>query len=302
MDGIFPEWLNANSGRAYPLAENSSRKDISGNIKIPDSLIVAAQINMLPYYATGGFFIQQVSVSPSTVVISVGFQPLTGAARLISYVSVPVATHRENSTYPFVGSGQDTSVLGSITVGLLADTLESVPGIQSFSSTATPFEVSALMVSSPALEAVEVYEGGALVGRFPRVLKLRAGENIRLSRVNGDANTIRIDASPGANLTNPGDCENVVPLPPPIRTINGEPSIEGNFNIDGGKCIACDAVAGLLQIKDLCSQSCCGCSELQVLMAAQKLVEAQATQLQNQINIVVTQQAAMLTNLASQQQ
>lgn len=302
MNAVFPEWLNANSGRAYPLTENSSRTDVSGNIKIPNSLIVAAQINMLPSYATGAFFIQQVSVSPSVVAISVGFHPASGPDRLIATVSVPAATHKENATYPFVGSGQDTSVLGSLTIGSLSDALETVPGVQLFTPDTTPFEVSALMVSSPALEAVEIYEGGNLLGRFSSVLKLRAGENVVLSYVDGDPNTIRIDASPGANLTDPSACSNAVPLPPPIRTINGVPSVEGNFNLDGGKCISCDAIAGLIQLKDLCSQSCCGCSELQVLMTALKMVEAQAAQLQNQISTVVAQQSAMLTNLAAQQQ
>lgn len=125
---------------------------------------------------------------------------------------------------------------------------------------------------------------------------------MRFSRVDGDANTIRIDASPGANLTDPGDCENAIPLPPPIRTINNVPPVEGNFNIDGGKCISCDASPGLLEIKDLCAQSCCGCSELSVLMAGLKMVDAQRDQLQNQINTVVVQQTAMLANLAAQQQ
>lgn len=302
MNGIFPEWLNANAGRAYPLAESSTRLDVSGQIKIPDSLIVAAQINMLPAYTVGTFFIQTLSVSPSLVTISIGYQPQTGIPRRVSSVSVSVPLHVENTAYPFVGSGQDTSVLGSITVGLLTETLERVPGIQNFDFNSAPFEVSALMVSSPALEAVELYEGRALFGRFSRVLKLRAGENMRFSRVEGDANTIRIDASPGANLVDPGDCENAVPLPPPIRTINNIPPVDGNFNIDGGKCIACDTSPGLLEIKDLCAQSCCGCSELQVLMTSLKLVDAQRDQLQNQIRIVVVQQTAMLANLAAQQQ
>lgn len=302
MDGTFPEWLNANSGRAFPLAENSLRTGANGLVKIPDSLIVAAQICMTPSYAGGQFYIHSLSVSPSTIVIEVGYQPVSGPVRNIAVVPVPVTSHAENTTYAFSGAGQDSSLLGSLTIGTLADTLENVPGIVLFEPESTPLEVSCLMVSSPALEAVEIYERGALFGRFTKILKLRAGENIRLSYVDGDTNTIRIDAIANENLVNPGDCANVTPLPPPIRTINGQPGIEGNFNVDGGKCIAADASPGLLTLSDLCSQSCCGCNELSTLMAALKQVEAQRDQLNLLIQSSMAQQSAMLISLAAAQQ
>lgn len=302
MDSTFPGWLNANSGRAYPLAEDSTRADISGNFVIPDSLLVAAQVNMIQHYATGVFFISSVMSVPSSIQIFVGFKPETGDAREVACVRIPVLTHEENTTYSFVGGGQDTSVFGSITIGRLTDTLERISGLVSFLPESTPFEVSALMVSSPAVEAVELYEGGALFGRFTKVLKLRAGENLRFSRVDGDQNTVRIDAIQGENLVSPDQCENAVPLPPPIRTINNAPSIDGNFDIDGGKCISVESGAGILSLKDLCSQSCCGCEELAELMSGLRQVEAQRDSLRQQIALVSSQQALMLANLSAQQQ
>ena len=302
MDGIFQEWLNANSGRAFPLAENSLRTGASGLVKIPDSLIVAAQICMTPAYAAGLFYIHSLSVSPSTITIEVGYRPESGPMRNVATIPVPVASHFENTTYAFSGAGQDSALLGSLTIGTLDETLNNVPGIVIFEPESTPFEVSCLMVSTPALEAVELYERGVLFGRFTRVLKLRAGENIRLSYVDGDTNTIRIDAIANENLINPGDCANATPLPPPIRTINGQPGIDGNFNVDGGKCIAADASPGLLTLEDLCSSSCCGCDELKALMAALKQVEAQRDQLNTLIHSAMAQQSAMLISLAAAKQ
>lgn len=302
MNGVFPEWLNANSGRAYPLAENSSRTDTSGLVTVPDSLIVAAQINMLPSYVAGTFFISEIVVSTATILISISFAPPGSTTRVVASISVPVAQHTSGTTYPFVGSGQDSSVLGSVTIGSLDDTLSGVPGKVTFEATSTPFEVGALMVSSPALEAVELYSSGALFGRYTSVLKLRAGENIVLSRVDDDPSTVRISARAGANLTQQSDCENAQPVPEPIRTINGIPGLNGNFDIDGGKCIDVATEPGLLKLTDLCAQSCCGCDELASLMAGLKQIEAQKAQLEMQINTVVAQQSSMLVNLAAQQQ
>lgn len=300
MNGVFPDWLNANSGRAYPLAENASRMSTSGGVVIPDSLIVAAQINMLPAYATGTFFIKEVSVSAAVISVVVGFKPETGDARQVGRIVIPVSSHSLNTSYAFVGQGEDSSVIGSLTIGSLTDTLNEVPGVVGFDPIATPFEVSALFISSPALEAVEIYNGGSLLDRFSRVLKLRAGENIRLSLVDDDPNVIRIDAIPGENLIEPDQCENAVPLPPCIRTINGQPPDEnGNFTIDGGKCIDVQATPGLIVLKDLCSQSCCGCSELEALVAGLSSLETQIASLRTQISSVVGQQTQMLSNLVS---
>lgn len=299
MNAVFPDWLNANSGRAYPLSENGSRLDSTSTIKIPDSLIVAAQINMLPSYIGGTFFIRFISVSSFAIIITIGYSIL-GADRDVAKITVSPGAHKENDTYAFVGSGQDSSILGSLTIGRLDDALSTVPGGVEFSSESSSFEVSALFVSSPAIEAVEVYSGNSLVKRFSSVLKLRAGENIRLTYVDPDQNIIRIDAISGENLTEPSGCENATPLPPCIRTINGQVADEnGNFNIDGGKCIDVTASKGNIKLEDLCSKSCCGCTELEELVAGLKGVEGQISQLKFQMDATVVRQNLMITNLVS---
>lgn len=299
MNAVFPEWLNANSGRAFPLSERGSRLDTTGSIKLPDSLIVAAQINMLPSYAGGTFYIKAVQVSISTILITVGYS--TGSTqRDIATITIPVRGHVENSTFSFVGNGSDSSVLGSLTIGNLDAALNSIPGGSVFEPGSTMFEVSALFVSSPALEAIEVYSGTTLFKRFDNILKLRAGENIRISLVDDDPDVIRIDAISGENLTKPDDCENAIPIPPCIRTINNQPPDEnGNFNIDGGRCISVETAPGVLTLKDLCSQSCCGCDELSELVSGLQSIEGQIAQLRSQIDSTVVQQSLMITNLVS---
>lgn len=301
MNGIFPEWLNANSGRAFPLAENSSRLDITGSVKLPDSLIVAAQINQTPRYATGTFYISELVASPDLVSITISFWTDSATAvRRIATIGVPVALHIEGKSYAFIGEGSDGSILGSLTIGSLIDTLRGVPGELSFEVGSTPFEVSALFISTPALEAIEVYNGTTLLGRFSTILKLRAGENIRLSYVDDDPDVIRIDAIDGLNLTNPGDCANAIAIPPCIRTINDiPPDDNGNFNLDGGQCINVDVEVGTISLVDLCSQSCCGCTELETLLTGLQGVEQQVTAFRTQMTDVVGQQTTMIANLAA---
>ncbi len=299
MPSVFPEWLNANSGRSYPLMESATKLDVSGNIGLPNSLIVDARINLAASHLGGTFFVSSVHASPSVIKIGLSFE-LSGNSRLVSAIEVPVSTHVENSTYLFAGAGDDSAVIGSLTIGNLFETLNWLPGLLDFDSSSTPFETSCLFFSSPAIEAVEVYSGSSLIGRFETVLKLRAGENIRLSLVDDDPNTIRIDAIAGENLRSPDECENATPLPACIRTINGVPGDEnGNFAIDGGKCISAEVSAGLIRLRDLCSSSCCGCNEMEQLMASLKLVEAQLEQVRLALNTTTTQQTLMISNLVS---
>lgn len=299
-NGIFPEWLNVNAGRAFPLAENSRRTDLTGTVRLPDSLIVAAQINQTASYSAGTFFVSEVISTADVVTIVISFLELDGTTRTIATIGVVVAAHVENKSYAFVGEGPDSAILGSLTIGDLTETLRSVPGRITFAPSATPFEVSALFVSTPALEAIEIYNGPTLVARFNKILKLQAGENVRLSYVDDNPDVIRIDGISGLNLQTPADCEHAIPVPPCIRTINGVPADEnGNFNLDGGTCLDVEATTGNIRLTDLCAQSCCGCAELETLLAGLKSVEQQLTQLRGQFTDTVSQQTAMLSNLAA---
>lgn len=298
-NAIFPEWLNVNAGRAFPLAENASRLDTTGNIKLPDSLMVAAQISMTADYVVGTFYVSRIGGFPDRVVVVLSFLNELGMSREIASITVPLATHIVNTTYAFTGVDSDSILLGSLTLGDLSETMAQVPGLVDFEASSTPFEVSALFVSTPALKAFELYNGSTLVQSFSNILKLRAGENIRMTRI--DDLTIRIDAISGENLTTPDQCGNAQPVPPCIRTINGvAPDDDGNFNLDGGECLDVNVQIGTITLTDLCAKSCCGCSELEDIVAGLKAVEAQIATFQvNSVETIRTQ-AQMITNLAAE--
>lgn len=296
--GNSPEWLNQNSTRAYPLAENSSRIDLTGSVRIPDSLLVAAQINAGQEYAVGTFFISAILATPDVVTLKISYLGATGTSREISKVGVFVALHTDNTNYSFVGQGTDGSILGSLTIGNLFDTLNLLPGLVEFSADSTPFETNALFFSTPAFKELQLYNGNTFVESFNRILKLRQGSNIRLTYVGED--TIRIDAIAGENLVTPASCDNALPKPPCIRTINGiGPDVTGNFQIEGSTCIDVSPSGNGVIVTDLCSKSCCGCSELEVLVNSLQQLETQIESLRNQANSVNEQQSTMIANLVA---
>lgn len=300
---IFPEWLNANSVRSYPIRENASRSDVTGGFTIPNDLIVAAQVNCPRSYADGTFFISRLVVSASFVSIYIGYE-YGGNVTEISYIKAEKSSFSRFGYYPFVGQGSLSSILGYITVGEIDQTIQEGVGLFDFSSDATPLEVNTYFVSVPALESVEVLSsGGALIHKATQVLKLKAGENIRLSYESGTDpyGTIRIDAVNGANLVDPAQCvNNANLLPPCIRQINGvSPDSGGNLWLDESECIEIveDRLGNAIKIVDKCAQSCCGCTELEQLTTALEALKAQEESLRELIGSTQTQQSELLANI-----
>lgn len=298
MPGIFPEWLNVNAGRAYPLAEDSSRQDISGSVKIPDSLIVDARISVVQDYLNGQFYIARAGGLPDSVVLVIAFLPADDDPRDIATITIKVSEHVTNTAYSFVGSGTDSSVLGMLVIGNLEEALRNIPGFVDFGPGDTPFEPHVLFVGQPALQSVQLFSGDSLTFTATKILKLRQGENVRLSYVGDD--TIRIDAIMGENFTAPSDCANAQTLPPCIRTINGiGPDDVGNFNINGAECIDVDAEVGTISLLDRCAKSCCGCQELEALVSSLHDVESQLESARAGSQTVINQLSKMLADLVS---
>ena len=293
---VFPEWLNANSVRAYPLSESSSRMDTLNLVKLPDSLIVSASITIHPDLASYVFFVSDVNITSQTAKVGISCQSGSGTIFPICSVSASVSGGI-NQVFTISGSGDFSSITGNITIGDIQQAAAEAMGAYDFTPASAPFEPSVVYVSLPALSYVDAYNGSSMVGRFDDILSLRAGENIRLTYV--DNNTIRIDAIAGLN--NPEEsCTGKAPQPPCIKTINGIPPDEnGNFVINGGECIDIQPGASSITVSDTCSQSCCGCRELESLMNSLSLLETQYQSLRDQISTVQTQQSQMISNLVA---
>lgn len=291
---VFPEWLNANSVRAYPIMESASRVSLNGEITLPNSLIVDARINAPHGHATGTFFVSHVEILPDRVAIDISYHDGTSATD-VATITANVGEHSRNQAYPFAGVGTNHAVMGVVILGELEDAVSRVLGSFSFESSSTEFEIGTLNISQPMIEYVSLVERGLEIGRLGRVVKLRAGSNIRLTRL--DAETIRIDGISGENLD---DCP-AEPEAPPVLTINGAPpDADGNVELVGSECIQISS-AGLhtIQFRDLCSTSCCGCSELSSLISSLDSLQTQQADLREMVYRAYTELQGMVANLTS---
>jgi hypothetical protein len=86
-----------------------------------------------------------------------------------------------------------------------------------------------------------------------------------------------------------------------VLTINGAPPDEnGNVELVGSKCIEV-ASSGLhtIQFRDLCSSSCCGCTELNTLINSLNSLQTQEYQLREMVYRAYNELQTMITNLTS---
>ena len=301
---IFPEWLNANSSRAYPISERCTRMDTYSSIKLPDSLIVDASMSIHSALASSVFYVSKISVSIYAVNIEISRIEPDGAISIVGGISAPISGGNY-VPYSFTGIQENQSITGTITVGELDQALTEISGVVDFAYTSTAFENTIANVSLPMIRRVDVYNGISKIGEFTDILKLKAGRNIELSYI--DSHTVRIDAIDGLNTTDPDLCPVTKYIGPCIKTINGiPPDASGNFIITGGECIVVTpennvsnsgTVGNSITISDVCSKSCCGCGELEDLVNGLRSVETQIQTLRSNISAVESNTSKMLGNI-----
>ena len=67
----FPEWLNANSLRSYPISSRGSGSSSSGGVQLPKSLVVDFLVNIPFSRATHSPFISRFESLPDRITITI---------------------------------------------------------------------------------------------------------------------------------------------------------------------------------------------------------------------------------------
>jgi hypothetical protein len=311
---IFPEWLNSNSVRNYPIAENCSRIDKSGSYTISNDLIVSAQVNHSRAYADGVFFISGLFVSVPVIKISISYQPEDTliSPTYISTIEIDTKNFSKFSYYSFIGQNENSSVLGAIAVGDIAETINRGLGNFDFDSSSTKLEINCRFVSMPSMQYIDIYDSNnVLIHRATDVLKIKAGQNVRITYdplINIDTGEtdqygcVKIDAIVDENvIKEPDGCETAKAFYSPcIKTINGvRPDSNGNFWIEESECIGIDEYkdANSIKVNDLCSSSCCGCVDLEFLTAGLEQLKQQEERLRELVLTTQGTQSELLANL-----
>lgn len=282
---IHQGWLNQNSLRAYPLSEESTRKDTSDSYRLPDDFLVdmVLPINAALNYDPSSFYVSRVTVFGVGVTVEVSYW--TGIeASLVGRATVDLDTFEENKTYFLEGQDDFEGVVGKVVVGTL-DTLLQQAGGFDFDLAGGRIESSIIVPDIRGVTGLRVYDGEDAGELIQGDAAFEAGDNFRIAVYDFNGLTVvQFNAIDGEGLIADCVCEGQEELGDPIRTVNGvKPDSLGNINVLGDDCIEVAPLAdeNAVQLTDKCSKPCCGCPELEALISDQNRMRDQVQTMEN---------------------
>jgi hypothetical protein len=261
------EWLNLNSQRKYPLAEECTGTDITGSFTIPQDFLLELD---LPVSAgadvdAARFFVRNVGAYATGYSVVVGYQPDGGDPVNVATALIPRQGHARNAAYALGGVVPFEDTLGKAVVGRLENIDEQPPGFWTFTLETARIEPDCVRPQIRGVSGLVAVNGEQRSVTLRGVVELRAGKNFQLAvSQSGGETVIRLDAVSGEGTIDDCVCAGDTEPPPPIRTINGiAPTPDGNFNLLGSDCIQVTAADNGVRLVDVCAKPCCGCEELE---------------------------------------
>lgn len=264
------EFLNHNSQRKYPLADDASARDTSDSFEIPDDFIVELD---LPIHAgmdvdPARFFIRQIAAYATGYGIVVGYQPTVGDAVDVATALISRIGHTRNRSYALGGVDTFDDTLGKVVIGRLDAIDEQPPGTWEFELEATRLDPDAVRPMIRGVSSIVVVNGTQRSAPIRGVIELVAGTNMQIVPIviSGQDPIIRFNAVSGEGLKEECICEGEAAPADPVRTIMGiAPTASGEFTIVGSECVGVETIANGVRIIDKCSKPCCGCPELETI-------------------------------------
>ena len=270
-------WLNTNATRNYPLSQEAVYASDVG-FALPDDLILDMRLSV-PYSPTIKpfyFYLKAISAFAHGLIVEIGYHnPKSSAEEATVAVSEAIAvdTHTSPSSYILTGVATNddydfSNVVGTISIGNLAQVAENAPGRVEFGTEAyiesTVISLNTVGVSSLRVGDSLQGSGTALTGHV--VMRPRTNFGIQVSTLE---NSLAFSALDGLGLESDCTCEGEINLGPCIRTVNSlPPDNQGNIDLAAGTCISI-ATAGTntILISETCSEPCCGCEQLDIFVA-----------------------------------
>ncbi len=300
------QWLNHNSQRAYPLADNCSREAyISSDIKIPDELILALRISLNTGHnvAVDRFFLKALTVTSNGFAILIGYDDGSNYSNPDDYPSVAttfVWTNSEQTTYSLTGLDDFDDSVGYIAVNPSCSWLNDVSGYFSFLPQNAYLEPDCIVPMIQSISSIAVSDGSTAGKRHYGDIILQAGSNVELEvRESATATTIIIHAITSDDFAQTCKCDTHEEAPC-IRTINSmHPDASGNILIEGTGCVQLTNGDGSITFNDTCASPRCDCSSIQDLAQEIRDLEDGVTTLENftaQMKASVDQTQLVITN------
>lgn len=267
MPNLFNvEWLNANSQRSYPLADDATGKDQTGSFVIPDDFLVemdlpiSAGMDLQP----AQFYVLNIGSYAGSYTLVIGYNSLSGPVPVAS-AAIPRAVHTRNQTYALGGIAPFDDTTGKVTIGRL-DSIDLQPaGFFTFDFADTRLEPDVIRPQIQGVTALIVTNGTQTSSRLTGDVELVAGANMQLVPIlqAGQDPIIQFSAISGEGTIEPCSCTGDTANVPCIQRINGISATD--FTIIGDDCLSVTATGNGLVLSDQCCQPCCGCAELEAI-------------------------------------
>jgi hypothetical protein len=271
-------WLNTNATRNYPISQEANMTPLgSAGFELPDDVIVDMRLSVpyapkvKPFY----FYLKSVSAYAHGLIVEIGYYNSVASSEKATVAiseAVVAANHTNPTTYTLTGVNTNTdydfsNAVGVITIGNLDELLANPPGRVDFPTDSylesTVISMNTAGVSSLRVGANVQSADPALTGHI--VLRPRTNFAIRTSVLE---NSLGFSALKGTGLVADCTCEGEIELGPCIRKINGlPPDGTGNIGLAAGTCISVDNGENTILLSDTCSSPCCGCDQLDILVA-----------------------------------
>ena len=297
MAGILnTEWLNSNARRAYPFEENMplTPRDPLGNILAGITLPLSMIVDMvLTIPGTNNMRIYLSQVVYSGTLLSLVFRVPTFETIAVGITIDPTA-HVTNAAYNLVGSGDWDDVRGWINLGDLSALSHELPqGAYAFTAADTLLETRVIRPALRGIRSLRIENNGNESAKIYEHVKLIAGTNVKLE-YDPAVNGIWVHAAGDAGYTEACTCADT-PESNIVRTINGIAT--ENVTITGdGECVEVTTSGNKISIRDVCSEPCCGCPELDYLNTNMKILETSLTTLTEYAERLAERVTTFVTN------
>jgi len=295
-------WLNKNSLRNYPLSQSANGLSSDGSFGIPDNLFLDMKLAVPFLYNSSSaassinpakFYVSSLKVYPQGFVFFIGCDTKTQIA-----VSDPIgfSSFQENMTVAIRGLAESTAntfdfsqVHGWAVIGDV-EQLKTRAGEMTFTLEAGRLESNVISYGPRRISGIKIFSDSNTSSLISGQVVLNSGANHRMS-VGGTAAsgyTVTMNAISSDSFQEICAC-NDVEIGPCITTINGvSPDSNGGIELLASDCISItpSAAANSISIADTCAKPCCGCSELEVLVADVSALTSQLSLLQAQIGVL----------------
>lgn len=271
------EWCDKNAHRSYPVKEENTCSDITGNFELPSSFIVDAHFYIPVELSQTGFYIKNLYVFSDYAVADIGYTQDGYDVIVGSFTNIDLNGER-NQVYYLEPATQDNSdnklfetCKGALVIGSGED-LKKYPGQWEFVLDGTGILETVISTGLAALSSLTVHDT-VLRGN----VVLQEGAGVRIRPVYDDetgVTTIIISADPfdtsdsSLIINSDEDILNSIinKYGRPITKINGEqPDPNGNFTLIGRDCSEITELPSnhALVFENPCSSPCCDKSELE---------------------------------------